>query len=658
MTSTTNPDLQKERDTATFDPLLLTNRIDGGPEKTRRRQYIQNLAATDPNLVHKHISFMDRSEEYDTAVKNACYIVKRLKELNITDPTEEYWYRHAATPHETPAFGLHNGMFLPTLRAQSTPEQYKHWVPDSEAYKLIGTYAQTEMGHGTFLRGLETTATYSPMTEEFILNSPTVSSLKWWPGNLGKTTNHAVVMAHLTIAGKNYGMHGFVVQTRDMDDHTTMPGITLGDIGPKFGYGSNDNGFMKLDHVRVPRENMLAKFAEVKKDGTYIAKTKNTKLTYGTMVFIRAMIAGDAARGLAQCCTIAIRYSAVRRQSEIKPGDPEPQIMDFQTQQYKLFPLLATSYALLFAGSSIRDTYFRIEKDIQRGDTKELPELHCLSSGLKAFNSWAANSGMEVCRMSCGGHGYSQASGFPKIYTDVTPACTYEGENTVLMLQCARFLMKMAEAAVKGQPLAPTLSYLANTSSRTSLTPQFNLDSLVAAYQHRAARLIKAAASRFQGLMAKGMAREDAWNASSVDLVRASDAHCHQFVISTFVSVVNEKQNKDLQKVLKDLCQLYALYGISKNSGDFLEDGYMTGEQIRMVEDGVLVLLAVIRPNAVTLVDAFDFNDRILDSVLGRYDGQVYDNLLKFAQESPLNDTDVHPSYYKYLKPLAMSSKL
>ena len=40
-------------------------------------------------------------------------------------------------------------------------------------------------------------------------------------------------------------------------------GITLGDIGPKFGYDSNDNGFLRFDHVRIPRKNMLMKNAEV-----------------------------------------------------------------------------------------------------------------------------------------------------------------------------------------------------------------------------------------------------------------------------------------------------------------------------------------------------------------------------------------------------------
>lgn len=58
---------------------------------------------------------------------------------------------------------------------------------------------QTELGHGTFVRGLETTSTYDVETGEFILHSPTLTSTKWWPGGMGKTSTHAVVMARLFI---------------------------------------------------------------------------------------------------------------------------------------------------------------------------------------------------------------------------------------------------------------------------------------------------------------------------------------------------------------------------------------------------------------------------------------------------------------------------
>ena len=68
-------------------------------------------------------------------------------------------------------------------------------------------------------------------------------------------------------------------------------------------------------------------------------------------------------------------------------------------------------------------------------------QLHALSSCLKAYTTAKTMAGIEQCRLACGGHGYSLASGIPKIYATCTPACTYEGENTVLLLQTARYVV-------------------------------------------------------------------------------------------------------------------------------------------------------------------------------------------------------------------------
>jgi acyl-CoA oxidase len=78
---------------------------------------------------------------------------------------------------------------------------------------------QTELGHGTFVRGLETTATYDTESQEFILHTPTLTATKWWPGGMGKTSTHAVVMARLVIRGKDHGPHAFIVQLRSLEDH-------------------------------------------------------------------------------------------------------------------------------------------------------------------------------------------------------------------------------------------------------------------------------------------------------------------------------------------------------------------------------------------------------------------------------------------------------
>ena len=97
-------------------------------------------------------------------------------------------------------------------------------------------------------------------------------------------------MARLIIHGVDYGSHTFCVQIRSLDDHRPLPGLTIGDIGPKFGYNTVDNGFMMFDHFRVPHISLLARYAQVKPGtGEYI-KPPNTKLAYGGMVFVRANI--------------------------------------------------------------------------------------------------------------------------------------------------------------------------------------------------------------------------------------------------------------------------------------------------------------------------------------------------------------------------------
>lgn len=72
-----------------------------------------------------------------------------------------------------------------------------------------------------------------------------------------------------------------------------------------------------------------------------------------------------------------------------------------------------------------------------------------------------------------------------------------------------------------------------------------------------------------------------------------------------------------------------------------LKDGFLSGDQVNYVNVCLFDLLAEVRRNAVAFVDAFDYPDRMLDSCLGRYDGQVYQALYEFAKASPFNDTDV-----------------
>lgn len=69
-------------------------------------------------------------------------------------------------------------MFMAALKNLGTVEQQAEWVPKAVRCSIIGTYAQTEMGHGTFIRGLETTAIFDVKRKEFVIHSPTITAYK------------------------------------------------------------------------------------------------------------------------------------------------------------------------------------------------------------------------------------------------------------------------------------------------------------------------------------------------------------------------------------------------------------------------------------------------------------------------------------------------
>lgn len=64
----------------------------------------------------------------------------------------------------------------------------------------------------------------------------------------------------------------FLVQLRSVETFMPEKGVRLGDIGPKMGMPSKNNSWCQFDHVRIPRENMCAKFVGVDREGNFSVK--------------------------------------------------------------------------------------------------------------------------------------------------------------------------------------------------------------------------------------------------------------------------------------------------------------------------------------------------------------------------------------------------
>jgi acyl-CoA oxidase len=188
-------------------------------------------------------------------------------------------------------------LFKQAMSIQSTPEQYAQWKDDIENWGLFGCFAMTELGTSSYLRGLETTATYDKETQSFIINTPTTTATKWWIGAAGHTATHAVVLANLYIDGNAKGLHWFVVQLRDKKTGTLMPGVAAGLVGPKAGRAGIDNGWIQFDSVVIPRMNMLMRFNQVSPSGEYSAGG-NPAIAYASLIGERIFLVRNQARDL------------------------------------------------------------------------------------------------------------------------------------------------------------------------------------------------------------------------------------------------------------------------------------------------------------------------------------------------------------------------
>lgn len=470
-------------------------------------------------------------------------------------------------------------------------------------------------------------------------------------------------MAQLITQDTPRGIFPFIVPLRDLSTYMPLKGITVGEIGPKQADTMN-NGFLGLDNVRIPLDHMLMRSARVTKDGTFL-KEMPSILTYQTMTLLRVSLVSDMSEFLARAATIAIRYSAVRRQSQINAGEErEVQVIDHLTQQYKLFPQLAKCIVFKLAAGNITELHEQVTLELTNGQFARLPEMHALSCCLKAVTSMDAVVGVETCRLACGGHGYLASSGFPGLTGYVAMSRAFEGENTVMLLQTSRFLVKSWKNAVAGKPLTPTVKYLADAAAAASQpTPfQSNIPGIIAAFQRGASNTLRSACEEMERHKSRGMTNEEAANAKSIELAKAAELHCRAFLLHSSYVWMSTKLAQDLSsalgRLLSDIIELYAVDSALNNLDLLLRFVEISEGDVAELQGRLEKLLQRLRPNAVGVVDAFEFSDNVLSSALGSQDGMVYERLFAEALKSPLNAEPVNKSFDLYLRPLMAKSKM
>jgi acyl-CoA oxidase len=521
-------------------------------------------------------------------------------------------------------FGVQFGLFGGSIYQLGTKKHHDRWLEGIGRLEIPGCFAMTEIGHGSNVRGIETTATYDPETDELVVHSPNEEAGKEWIGNAALHGRLATVFVKLHVAGENHGVHAVVVPIRD-DDHEVMPGVRIEDNGHKAGLDGVDNGRIWFDRVRVPRDHLLDRFGRITDDGTYESPIESEGRRFftmlGTLVAGRVTIGAGAVSAAKTALTIATRYSDRRRQFGPKEEGETP-ILDFTMQQRLLLPKLAKTYALHFALQ-------KLENDcgvmVDAGRLEEHgQEIEARAAGLKAYATWHALAALQAARESMGGRGFHAENRIGRLKQDLDIFATFEGTNVVLLQLVAKSLLTAYRKELgslgfwdvvrmvtdRAQERVNEMNPLVvrKTDPEHLRDPDFHLQ----AFEYRERRLLASAGRRLKRLFDDGMGTFDALNRCQDHLIHLALAHVETQLLRAFQEGVARAPDAAISETLRTLAQLFALERLEEDRAWFLEAGYFEPVKSRAIRAEVNVLCREIRDVAVPLVDGFGIPDDVL----------------------------------------------
>ena len=241
-------------------------RVDGLTVAEHRERVLGQLH----RLVEHGVSSRAYPAEYGGQSDNGANLAG-FQELVLADPSMQI------------KSGVQWGLFGSAIQQLGTKHHHDLWLDDVRTLKLPGAFAMTEIGHGSDVAAIGTTATYDPETEEFVINTPFRAAWKDYLGNAALHGQAATVFAQLITGGVNYGVHCFFVPIRTPEGEM-LPGVQSEDDGVKGGLNGIDNGRLAFDHVRIPRTNLLNRYGDVAPDGTYSSEIPSPGRRFFTML--------------------------------------------------------------------------------------------------------------------------------------------------------------------------------------------------------------------------------------------------------------------------------------------------------------------------------------------------------------------------------------
>jgi acyl-CoA oxidase len=517
-------------------------------------------------------------------------------------------------------FGVQFGLWGGAVYNLGTKKHHDAYLRDTGTLALPGCFAMTETGHGSNVRGLETTAVYDPDTKELIVHSPSIAAGKEYIGN-AMHSQMAAVFCQLIVNGESHGVHAVVVPIRD-EEGKVLPGIRVEDNGYKLGLNGVDNGRLWFTRVRVPVGNLLDRFGGITADGHYESSIENPSRRFftmlGTLVGGRVCVPRAGLSATKSALAIAVRYGLRRRQFAADPLKAETIIMDYPNQQRRLLPLVAKAYATQFGLDHLLERYVnRSEEDMR--------EIEAMAAGLKSYATWFTTAAIQECREATGGKGYLAENRFADLKADTDIFTTFEGDNTVLMQLLAKSLLADFQKSFREDGNFAVLKYLGRrmativteqnpyTVRQTDREHLESRDFYQYAFSFRSRRLTSTLAQRLRAFIKGGMTAYEAGLRCQTHMIEAAEAYVENLILEKSLERMDTLAKEDpIRPLMQKVVALFALHTIEGHRGWYLESDYISGQKSKAIRKLIDKLCAELRPEAGALVNGFGIPDELL----------------------------------------------